>query len=100
MLQLDVGGYSAFDGPLVIGDGSGVNSPTVEDLTFEEITEMVPITINSGGLLNLNNHNEAIGANLTLSGGTIQTGTGILTLTNNATITLTNGFHLQYHRKS
>ena len=87
-LQLNVGGYNAFEGPLVIGDGTGTGSPTVQDLIYEEISEAVPITINVNGTLNLNGNNETIGTNLTLFGGTIQTGTGTLTLAANSTITV------------
>ena len=90
-LQLNVGGYNAFGGPLIIGDGSGA-AATVRDLQFEEISESVPITINYDGVLDLNNYNETIGPNLTLSGGTIQTGTATLTLSANSTITTTNGY--------
>jgi autotransporter-associated beta strand protein len=90
-LQLNVGGYNAFGGPLIIGDGSG-SAATVRDLQFEEISESVPITINYDGVLDLNNYNETIGPNLTLSGGTIQTSTATLTLSANSTITTTNGY--------
>ncbi len=96
-LQLNVGGYNAFGGPLVIGDGSGAGSPTVQNLQDEEISETVPITINQNGTLNLNNFSETIGPSLTFSNGTIQTGSGMLTLSLNSTITLTNGsFGLVY----
>jgi len=90
-LQLDVDGDSAFGGPLVIGDGTGAGSPTVQDLIYDEISETAPITINRNGTLDLNNFSETIGPNLTLSGGTIQTGSGLLTLSANSTITATNG---------
>ena len=57
-------------------------------------------TINSGGLLNLNNFNEAVGT-LTLSGGSIVTGTGLLYLSggitsnaNSTTSTLTGNYLL------
>ena len=90
-LQLNVGGYHAFGGPLVIGDGTGSGSPTVKDLLYEEISETAPITINQNGTLNLNNLNETISPSLTLSNGTIQTGSGMLTLSPNSTITITNG---------
>jgi autotransporter-associated beta strand protein len=90
-LQLNVGGYNAFGGPLVIGDGTGAGSPTVQNLQSEEISETAPITINQNGTLNLSNLNETISPSLTLSNGTIQTGSGMLTLSANSTITITNG---------
>ena len=90
-LQLNVGGYNAFGGPLVIGDGTGAGSPTVQNLQSQEISETAPITINQNGTLNLSNLNETISPSLTLSNGTIQTGSGMLTLSANSTITITNG---------
>ena len=44
----------------------------------------VPITINSSGLLDLNNFSDTIGT-ITFSGGHLSTGTGIATLTGNTT---------------
>ncbi|MGA3144659.1 MAG: autotransporter-associated beta strand repeat-containing protein [Verrucomicrobiota bacterium] len=93
-LQLNVGGVSAFEGPLVIGDGTGTGSPMVQDLQSVELENTGPITINLNGTLNLNNFSENYNINpsLTLSGGTIETGTGTLTLSANSTITSTNGY--------
>src|ERR1039458_7792163 len=82
-LQLNVGGYNAFGGPLVIGDGTGAGSPTVQNLQSQEISETAPITINLGGTLNLNNFNETISPSLALNSGSISTGTGTLTLSPN-----------------
>ncbi len=92
-LQLNVGGVTAFSGPLVIGDGTGTGNPMVEDLQLEELEDTGPFTINLNGTLNLNNFNEPgnINPSLTLNGGTIETGTGTLTLSANSTITTTNG---------
>ena len=91
-LQFNVASVTAVMGPLVIGDGTGAGSPTVKDLQGLEMTGIGPVTINLNGLLDLNNMNEPLGfnTNLTLSGGTIQTGTGTLTLSPNTTITVTN----------
>jgi autotransporter-associated beta strand protein len=91
-LQLNVYGATAISGPLEIGDGTGASSPMVQDLQTEEMYGTGPITINLNGTLNLNNFNEPYNINpsLTLSGGTIETGTGTLTLSANTTITITN----------
>jgi autotransporter-associated beta strand protein len=91
-LFLNVGGAVSISGPLVIGDGTGTGSPTVQDLQTLELANVGPITINSGGTLNLNNFSEGadFNPNLTLNGGTIETGTGTLTLAANTTITTTN----------
>ena len=90
-LQLNVNGFNAFGGPLVIGDGTGAGSPTVQNLQNEEISETAPITINQNGTLNLTNFSETIGPSLTFSNGTITTGSGTLYLSANSTITVTNG---------
>ncbi len=95
-LQLNVGGASAFGGPLVIGDGTGTGSPTVKHLQSTEISDSAPITINLTGLLNLNYFNEVISPSLTLSGGTVQTGSGTLTLSANSMIATTNGYSYIY----
>ena len=90
-LQLNVGGSSAFGGSLVIGDGTGTGSPTVQHLQSTEIADTAPITINLTGTLNLNNWSEVIGTNLTLSGGSVALGSGSLTLTAPSTITVNGG---------
>jgi autotransporter-associated beta strand protein len=65
-------------GPLVIGDGSGTD--TVRLLFGHEIGNDTPITINPGGVLDLNDHLETAGA-LTMTAGYITTGVyGELTL--------------------
>ena len=79
-LQLNVAGVSSFGGPLMIGDGSGTGAPMVEDLQGVELDNIGPVTINSGGTLNLNNFSDNINSSITLAGGSIETGTGTLTL--------------------
>ena len=84
-LELNVGGATAFGGPLVIGDGM------VEDLQTEEMANIGPITINPDGTLNLNNCNEPIDFPTSISineFGDIETGSGTLTLSPNTTITV------------
>ncbi len=76
-LLLHCGGISsAFAGPLVI------NNAAVRLTTLDrELPNFQPITINAGGLLDLNNLNEDIGGSLTLNnGGTINVGTAALTI--------------------
>lgn len=70
----------AFGGPLVIGDGSGSGSPTVRLLYDTSIPDTVPITVNLGGLLDLNGLFDTIGSlagsgNVSLgSGGNLSVG--------------------------
>src|SRR5262249_46523608 len=79
-LQLNVSGFSAFGGPLVIGDGSGTGSPTVRLLQSTEIDNTLPITLNFASLFDLNNSSDTITPTLTMNGGNITTGTGQLSL--------------------
>ena len=89
-LEFNVDGTNAFQGPLVIGDGTGLNHPTVVDLQELEFPTSVPIIINTNGTLSLNNNDDTIGTNLLMSWGVIETGIGTLTLSPNCTLTLTN----------
>jgi autotransporter-associated beta strand protein len=84
-LELNAGGAQAFSGALVIGDGSGTGSPVVVDLQYQEIPDSGAVTVNLGGLLNLNNNAETIGS-LTVAGGTVSSGTAMLTVNGNLTV--------------
>ena len=90
-LQLNVSGVTAFEGPLEIGDGSGTGAPVVQNLQSIEMADIGPVTINENGTLNLNNFSDDINQNITLAGGTIETGSGTLFLPANTTITSSNG---------
>jgi len=73
------------NGTLTIGDDlGGADADVVREMGANQINSSVPITLNSSGLLDLNNFNDAIGA-LTFSGGHLTTGTGTATLTGNVT---------------
>jgi autotransporter-associated beta strand protein len=74
---------------LIIGDGSGGAESDVVRYTgssTSQILSSVPITVNSSGLLDLNDHNDDIGP-LTLNVGRVHTGTGTLSLFGNVTAT-------------
>ena len=91
-LQLNVGGLVACNGPLVIGDGSGVGSPTVRLLQSFELPDAQPITLNLGGLLDLNDFSDTISTSLTFNNSSIvQSGSGILTLPANAIVAVNAG---------
>jgi len=73
------------NGTLTIGDDiGGDGADIVREMGANQINSSVPITINSSGLLDLNNFSDAIGA-LTFGGGHLTTGTGVATLTGNVT---------------
>ena len=79
VLQLNKSaGIAAIRGALQVSGGP------VQWLATDQIPDDVPIAINSNGYLQLNNQSEAIGP-LTLMGGWITTGAGVLSLTTNVT---------------
>ena len=99
-LVLSVTG-SAIPGTLTIGDGVGTD--TVLLGASNQIANKA-VTINSSGVLDLNNNSDAIGG-LTMTGGLVQSGTGTFTLGNNVTTnanatsaTITGNFNLGGNR--
>jgi len=58
-LQLNVLGTSSFGGPLIIGDGSGTGSPIVQALIGSVISDSASVTVNRGGILDLNRQPDA-----------------------------------------
>ncbi|MEO8939840.1 MAG: hypothetical protein ABI453_04750, partial [Isosphaeraceae bacterium] len=70
-------GVPAIPGDLTIGDGSGTD--LVRALGDDQIADVSTLTINSTGLLDLNGYSDAIGG-LNMTGGSVATGTGTLTL--------------------
>ena len=61
---------TAISGPLVIGDGVGGPNADLVNIVFDnQISDTVPITVNSSGELNFGTSLDTIG-NLTLNGGT------------------------------
>lgn len=95
------GGAVALSGPLVIGDGNTIaggtrGSDVVRLLADNQLPDFqAPITINSTGLLDLNNRSDTVGnadgqTALTITSGLVQTGTGTLTV--NGNLSLAAGF--------
>jgi len=79
----------AIPGPLVIGPGS---SPFVLFQAANQIGN-VPVTVYSGGTLDLSGYSDAIGA-LTLNGGYVSSGSGLLTLGGDVTASGPSDSHL------
>jgi autotransporter-associated beta strand protein len=77
-------GLNAFAGTLTIGDGTGAADSAITKLLASNQIPGVAVTINSDGLLNLNNFSDTIGA-LTMTSGDVTTGTGTLTLSGDVT---------------
>ena len=80
---------TAIAGPLVIGDGIGGPNADVVNITFDnQISDTVPITVNSSGKLNFGTSTDTIG-NLTLNGGSVVVGaiSGAINLAGNLTVT-------------
>jgi autotransporter-associated beta strand protein len=77
-------GTTAVPGNLTIGNGSG--TAVVQDTASNQIATTSKVTINDGATLDLNGNNQTIGA-LTLTGGTVATGAGTLTLGGDVNVT-------------
>jgi autotransporter-associated beta strand protein len=77
-LELNVNGAHAFEGPLVVGDGTGTNTPLVALLQGIEIAG-APVTVNLNGTLDLNGFSDTLNT-LTLQGGTVQSEAGTLSM--------------------
>ncbi len=61
-----------------------VSGGTLQLETSNQIVDTASVTVNAGATFDLNGHDETI-ANLTLTGGTVNTGSGTLTLSGNVT---------------
>ena len=71
-------GTNAIAGNLTIGDSSGTD--TVKLLAADQIANTSDVTINSSGVLNLNDNNETIDALNGVAGSSVTLGTGALTV--------------------
>lgn len=77
--------FTAIPGDLTIGDGNGlVGTDVLRLLTDDQIANTSDVTVRNSGLFDLNNNSDQI-ASLTMRGGAIDTGTGLLTLGGNVT---------------
>ncbi len=79
---------TAIAGPLVIGDGIGGPNADVVNIVYDnQISDTVPITVNSSGELNFGTSSDTIG-NLTINGGTVVVGSisGGINLDGNLTV--------------
>lgn len=86
VLQLNkTAGTNALAGNLIVGDGTGnAGSDIVRLLAADQIADAAAVQVGTSGLLDLNGQSETVGP-LTLTGGSITTGAGTLTLTGNVT---------------
>lgn len=81
-------------GMLTIGDGVGGASADVVRYTGASaslIHSVVPITVNSSGLLDLDGKSDTVSGSLTFNDGRVHTGAGTLSLLGPATITVSGG---------
>src|SRR5262249_29398130 len=81
LLLAKTGGAQAVQEDLIIGDGVGGPDADVVQVTADNqlpTNAFIHLTVNSSGLLDLNNHSNTI-LGLVLVGGDVQTGTGKLT---------------------
>jgi autotransporter-associated beta strand protein len=75
-------GINAIAGALVIGDGTGTD--TVRLGAANQIANTSAVTVNNSGVFNLNNFSDQIGS-LSMTAGSVLTGTGRLILGGNVT---------------
>ena len=80
------GGAVAIPGDLVLADGPTGFPITATETAADQIADSAAVSLTAGSTLNLNGFNDAIGS-LTLTGSSVQTGAGTLTLTANLTTT-------------
>lgn len=74
-------GVNAVAGNLVIGDGAGTDTVRLD--AGNQIVDTASVTLNEGGVLNLNGQTESVaGLNSAASGSQVQLGTGTLGLGN------------------
>jgi autotransporter-associated beta strand protein len=87
VLELKKSSGNAVPGNLLIGAGlGGADAGVVRLLAANQIINRAEVTVNSSGLLDLNNLSDTIGP-LSMTGGSVTTGTGTLTLNGNVTAT-------------
>jgi fibronectin-binding autotransporter adhesin len=80
-LALNTTGGNAVGGNLVIGDGSGTDTVRLDQ--SNQIVDTATVTLNNGGVLNVNGKTETIaGLGSASSGSQVQLGTGTLTVNN------------------
>ena len=68
--------------PAALIIGNGVSAALVQETLSDQIYNSATVTVNNSGTLDLNNHNDAF-FGIVMTGGTVQSGTGILTLYGN-----------------
>jgi autotransporter-associated beta strand protein len=77
--------FTAIPGDLTIGDGNGlVGTDVLRLLSDDQIADTSDVTVKNSGLFDLNDNSDRI-ASLTIQGGTVDSGTGLLTLGGNLT---------------
>lgn len=84
--------FTAIPGDLSIGDGNGlIGTDVLRLLADDQIANTSAVTVKNSGLFDLNDHDDRIGP-LTMQGGTIDSGSGTLSLGGNlTTLTDNNG---------
>ena len=83
-LELNKEGVNAMAGNLIVGNGVGID--TVRWLYGNQLPSSTEVLVNEGALLDLNNFSDVLGL-LTLNGGDVVTGSGVLTLAANVEAT-------------
>jgi autotransporter-associated beta strand protein len=98
VVPLILSNFVAIPGELIVGDGNGLVGTDVLRLQAnDQIADTSAVTVKNSGLIDLNNNSDRIGS-LTMQGGTVETGTGVLFLGGNvSTITDSNTALIEGH---
>jgi autotransporter-associated beta strand protein len=81
VLDKSASGTTAVAGNLIIGDGTGADTVRLDE--SNQIADTASVTLNNGGVFNLNNNSETVaGLNAASSGAQVQLGGGTLTVNN------------------
>jgi autotransporter-associated beta strand protein len=97
-LQIDGGtvildqasGANTWNGPIVVGNNtSAVGSSILQLAQSDQIADSLAVTVNNSGIFDLNGNNETI-AGLTMTGGTVKSGAGTLSLSSSGGGVTTN----------
>jgi len=79
-LELSKTAQNAIPGALIIGNG--VSTALVQETLSDQIYNSATVTVNNSGTLDLNNNNDAF-FGIVMTGGTIKSGTGLITIYGN-----------------
>ncbi len=88
-LELSDTGGVAIAGPLVVGNGT--STVLVQETASNQINAFLPVTVYQSATFDLDSNSDSIGSLSFINGGSVTTGTGLLTLGGDVNYTSTSG---------